>query len=68
MILAHQLLKNRVGKRAYLLLTEAALRWVGIDADQPDLTAHVERYEHLGDVRYFVKDLAAPALVTPVAA
>lgn len=57
-ILAHQLLKNGVGKRAYLLLTEAALKWVGLDAGQPGLAEHVERYEHLGDVRYFVRDFA----------
>ena len=66
-ILAHQLLKNRIGKRAYLLLTEAALRWVGIDADRPGLSEHVERYEHLGEIRCFVRDLVEPAL-TPVAA
>ena len=62
-ILAHQLLKNRVGKRAYLLLTESALAWLGLDPTDSDLATHVERYEHLGDVRCFVKDLAeAPAL------
>jgi len=66
-ILAHQLLKNRVGKRAYLLLTEAALRFVGGDADRPELAEHVERYEHLGAVRCFVKNLE-PAALTPVAA
>ena len=57
-ILAHQLLKNRWARgRAYLLLTEAALRWTGLDATRADLVAHTERYEHLGDVRCFVKDL-----------
>ena len=66
-ILAHQLLKNDLGKRAYLLLTEAALRWMGIDAMRPDLAVHVERYEHLGDVRCFVKELAEPVR-SPVAA
>ena len=72
-ILAHQLLKNRVGKRAYLLLTEAALQWIGIDGPRQGLAPHVERYEHLGDVRCFVKDAYEPAAlpsdaVTPVAA
>ncbi len=58
-ILVHRLLKNGITpKRAYLLLTEAALRWVGIDAAGPDLAMHVERYEHLGDVRCFVRDFA----------
>ena len=34
-ILVHQLLKNRVGKRpAYLLLTEAALHWLGLPVDE----------------------------------
>lgn len=59
-ILVHRLLKNGVGPaRAYLLLTEAALRWVGLDERRAGLTAHIERYEHLGDVRCFVKDLSA---------
>lgn len=58
-ILAHQLLKNRLVRgRAYLLLTEAALRWVGVDPTRAGLVAHTERYEHLGDVRCFVRDFA----------
>ncbi len=57
-ILAHRLLKNRLARRpGYLLLTEAALRWMGVDSAGADLVAHTERYEHLGDVRCFVKDL-----------
>lgn len=57
-ILAHRLLKNGLQpKRAYLLLTEAALRWLGIDRARANLTAHVERYEHLGEVKCFVRDL-----------
>ena len=57
-ILAHRLLKNRLApRRAYLLLTEAALRWAGIDPARAGLVAHAERYEHLGDVRCFVKPL-----------
>lgn len=57
-ILAHQLLKNRWARgRAYLLLTEAALRWLGVDPDEAGLVSHSERYEHLGDVRCFVRDL-----------
>ena len=66
-ILAHQLLKKGLGKRAYLLITEAALRWIGIDAAQPGLAEHVERYAHLGDVRYFVMDFA-DAVTSPAAA
>jgi len=56
-VLAHRLLKNSVGQRAYILLTEAALRWAGLDPDLTGLDAHTERYEHFGDVRYFVRDL-----------
>lgn len=64
-ILAHRLLKNGVdGRRAYVLLTEAAVRWIGIEAD--GLASHVERYEHLGAVRCFVRDFGA--LRSPVAA
>ena len=66
-ILAHQLLKNDLGKRAYLLLTEAALRWVGLDAMRGDLAPHVERYAHLGDVRCFVRELGEP-VTAPAAA
>jgi hypothetical protein len=65
-ILAHQLLKNGLGKRAYLLLTEAALTWVGLDAARAELAPHVERYAHLGDVRCFVMDFA-PAATTAAA-
>jgi hypothetical protein len=56
-ILAHRLLKNGlVGRRAYVLLTEAALRWAGVDPEEAGLTAHTERYEHLGEVSCFVAD------------
>lgn len=65
-ILAHRLLKNGLyGKRAYLMLTEAALRWLGVDPGRAGLVAHTESYEHLGDVRCFVKDLVAEPLATP---
>lgn len=67
-ILAHRLLKNGVEpRRAYLLLTEAVLDWLGGDPQALGLAARVESYEHLGDVRCFVRDLLVPAL-TEVAA
>lgn len=66
-ILAHQLLKNGLGKRAYLLLTEAAIHWLGIDAARPGLAMHVERYDHLGDVRCFVRDFANAGPLTSTA-
>src|SRR5262245_42399401 len=56
-ILIHRLLKNDVAGRAYLLLTERALRWANVDPAEAGLRVHVERYEHLGDVRCFVKEL-----------
>jgi hypothetical protein len=63
-ILAHRLLKNRLGRgHAYLLLTEAALRWTGVDPIRAGLVAHTERYEHLGDIRCFVRDLQAEAVL-----
>ena len=58
----HRLLKNGlVGRRAYLLITEAAMRWAGVNPTQAGLVAHTERYEHFGDVRCFVKQLGMPA-------
>lgn len=71
-VLAHRLLKNGlVGKRAYILLTEAALRWAGVNPARAGFLAHAERYEHFGDVRYFVRDLepgsARSAMPSPAA-
>jgi hypothetical protein len=62
-VLVHRLLKNGVGRRAYILLTEAALRWAGVDPAAAGLAAHTERYEHLGAVRCFVRDLETLAAV-----
>jgi hypothetical protein len=61
-VLVHRLLKNDwPGSRAYILLTDAALRWVGVNPQEAMLSPHTERYEHFGDVRYFVKDLGPGA-------
>jgi len=66
-ILAHRLLKNGLVQRAaYLLLTDAALRWAGIDPTEANLVAHDERYEHLGDVRCFVRDFVEHEVTVPV--
>jgi hypothetical protein len=56
-VLAHRLLKNGVAGRRYLLLTEDALRWAGVDAAEAGLAPHRERYEHFGDVRCFVREV-----------
>jgi len=57
-LLVHRLLKNDLaGRRAYLLLTEAALRWAGVDPADAGLVSHVEHYEYFGDVPCYVKDL-----------
>ena len=58
-ILVHRLLKNGLGRKGgYALLTEPVLRSLGIDATEAGLPAHTEYYEHLGDVRCFVRDLS----------
>ncbi|HTO12289.1 MAG TPA: DUF2652 domain-containing protein [Candidatus Binatia bacterium] len=68
-ILAHRLLKNGVtASRAYVLLTGAMLEWLGLDPDQAGLHARVESYEHLGDVRCFVRALEADAGTEALAA
>jgi class 3 adenylate cyclase len=64
-VLVHQLLKNRVPRRAYILFTEAALGWAGVSPVRAGLVAHTERYEHFGDVRCFVKALSPLALAEP---
>ena len=57
-VLAHRLLKNGVTTpRAYLLVTDAMLGWLGLDPADLGLVARVESYEHLGDVRCFVRPL-----------
>jgi hypothetical protein len=61
-ILAHRLLKNGVtAARAYVLLTDALLGWLGVDPVELGLLARVESYEHLGKVRCFVRPLDGPA-------
>jgi hypothetical protein len=57
-IVAHRLLKNSLGRNeGYLLLTEAAVRQVGIEPAAAGLERHEERYEHLGRVACWVKNL-----------
>jgi hypothetical protein len=60
-VLTHRLLKNALPGRAYILVTQAALRWAGVSPDLAGLLPHTERYEHFGDVPCYVKELEAPA-------
>ena len=56
-ILAHLLLKNQVPRKAdYVLVTRPALRHMDVDPGRAGLSAHIERYEHFGDVECFVGD------------
>lgn len=57
-ILAHCLLKNRVPRSEdYALLTEPALRYMGVDPRRGGLIPHRERYDHFGDVECFLADM-----------
>ena len=61
-ILVHRLLKNGLARAGgYALLTETAVRSLGIDAQRTGLSEHTERYDHLGEVRCFVRDLHVTA-------
>jgi len=61
-ILVHRLLKNGLGRTGgYALLTEPVLRSLGIDAKQSGLPPHTEHYEHLGEIRCFVRELDLPS-------
>ena len=57
-ILVHRLLKNRVPRREYVLLTEAARAGAGLDPAR--LEAHVEDLEGVGETRLW---LLAPAAI-----
>ena len=56
-IVAHRLLKNTLAQRGYVLLTDAAVAALGIDPAASGLREHVERYDDVGEVRCFVRDL-----------
>jgi len=65
-ILVHRLLKNGLARTGgYALLTEPVVRSLGIDVEQAGLPAHTENYEHLGDVRCFVRELNGARLGPP---
>lgn len=61
-ILVHRLLKNGIARTGgYALLTEPVIRSLGIDAGRAGFLAHTERYEYLGDIRCFVRELTPPS-------
>ena len=65
-ILVHRLLKNGVARKGgYALLTEQVVRSLGLDVERAGLPVHTERYEHLGDVRCFVRELAPAHTLSP---
>jgi hypothetical protein len=64
-ILAHRLLKNGLARTGYLLLTEAALEYMDIEATAAGLVAQSERYEHLGEVRCFAAEPGSIARLAP---
>ncbi len=60
--LIHRLLKNSVtektGVKAYALYSEAAARQLGVESLLGSMIAHHESYEHLGEVKVWVQDMA----------
>ena len=62
-IVIHRLLKNHIteehGWRAYALLTDAAVKQVGLDCLRLGMVAHHEAYDDAGSVVGFAEDLEA---------
>ncbi len=60
--LIHRLLKNRVteklGFMAYALYSEAAAHQLDVEEFLGNMIAHYESYEHLGEVKVWVQDMA----------
>jgi uncharacterized protein YndB with AHSA1/START domain len=60
-ILVHRLLKNtvseKIGGRAYVLYSDAAIRAMGVDPAAQGLVAHHETIDIIGDVTLWVRDL-----------
>jgi uncharacterized protein YndB with AHSA1/START domain len=60
-ILVHRLLKNtaleRTGIPAYALITQACIDAAGVRPAELGMREHIERYDHIGDVRGWVHDL-----------
>jgi hypothetical protein len=60
--LLFRLLKNRVtevtGLRAYALYTDAAIQKLGLEGLTESMRAHSEAYEHVGEVKVWVQDMA----------
>src|SRR3954471_9906749 len=60
-IVVHRLLKNdvveRLGVRAYALVTEQAIRAADLDPVALGMVAHTETYDRIGEVRAWAHDL-----------
>ncbi|MDP8959761.1 MAG: DUF2652 domain-containing protein [Actinomycetota bacterium] len=60
-VLAHRLLKNKVGERlglsAYAFFTDACLAATALDPEALGMQSHGEEYEHVGEVSGWVHDL-----------
>jgi len=60
-ILIHRLLKNNVesklGRRPYILYTDAVVRRAGIDAPAQRMIEHVETIDIIGEVRCWLREL-----------
>jgi len=54
----HRLTKNSVGLTAYAMYTEAAIQAGGLGDIAAEFPTHIETYEHIGDIRTYVQDLA----------
>ncbi len=65
-ILAHLLMKNSVfdkfGLPGYGLLTDAALRAMGIDPSAEGMLAHIEQYEHYDAINVYIHDVPRRSL------
>jgi class 3 adenylate cyclase len=62
-ILVHRLLKNHVtehtGVKAFALLTDGCCRALALDPQELELQPHGERYDDVGEVQGWVRDLGA---------
>ena len=60
-IVIHRLLKNHVteetGIKAYALYTDAAIKHLGMEDVTETMLAHIEAYEHIGEIETWIQDM-----------